>query len=226
MKKILTLLFLFVAVIANAAKYYKSKIEFIDGSTKEGYAELPSNSMFDGAIKFRISKKEKSIRYDFDTIEYILYYTDSGRKHIFERKNIKSIYGSKKKPREHNFKSKYWSLLRFSDPVIKCYQTGENYYIDGEGEITVTIKNNIGLASTSICFLRPDEEILTMITTGDIKGANVLGRESKFRKSAAHYFKDVPELVERIRDKEFKAENIEELLKTYVAYKNGQNSKE
>lgn len=219
MKKIITLLFLFVVVVAKAEKYYEAEIQFRNGELKNGYAELPSNSILEGAIKFRESEKGKIIRYDSDEIEYIAYSTDSGREYLFEYRNIKTIYGSKNNPREHTFKVKYWSLLTFADPVIKCYQTGENYHIDNEGEITLTLKSNIGMASTSISFLRPGEEVLTMITSSETEGANALGRESKFRKSAAHYFKDVPELAKRIIDKEFKTDDIPELLKTYVLYK-------
>ncbi|WP_159800186.1 hypothetical protein [Flavobacterium sp. MK4S-17] len=225
MKKIIILLFLFAAVIASANEYYSAKIKFLDGDVKEGYAELPSNQLLDNAIKFKESEKGKLIRYDFDIIQYIIYHTDSGKEYLFEWKNIKSIYGSKKNPKESNPTIKYWSLVAFANPAIKCYRTADVYYIDEEEEIQFIIKNNIGLASVSISFLRPNEEVPTMITSSNMESQNMLGRESKFRKSAAYYFKDIPELVKRIDNKELKAENIGELLKAYLVYMENQNSK-
>lgn len=219
MKNYFTLLALFFILTVNANEYYKATIYFTSGQQKEGFAELPSNKTLDNAIKLRETQDGKSGRYDFDTIDKIIYYTDSGNEYVFERMSVTMLYGSKKKPKEHTYKKKVWFLLVFADPAINHYYTGQSYYIDNEDRIiTKTSDSSSKGVEMILAFKRPDEENPTRITAF-LYGTVADGEEARFRRTAALYFRDEPELVERIKNKEFKADNVKALAKAYVQYK-------
>ncbi|MDR0659415.1 MAG: hypothetical protein LBG19_01150 [Prevotellaceae bacterium] len=58
--------------------------------------------------------------------------------------------------------------------------------------------------------MRPGESEATLLF---IEGG--VGMEAQFRKVAAEYFGDYPELVKKIEDKEYKREDIVEIIEDY-----------
>ena len=220
MKKTLTLLFIFISLVANASKYYKSKIRFINGDIKEGYAELPTNKMLDNAIRFKESERGKTTKFKNDEIDNILYYTDSGNKYFFELRKLTMLFGSKKNIKENTKNARYWFLAVASNPAVTYYYFSQTYYIDSDDKIVAKSVDSSGMWATIVlAFKRPNEENPTMIGSLNY-GAKVIGEEKRFRKFTAYYFKDEPNLVKRIENKEFKREDIEELIKAYANMKN------
>ncbi|KAF2519934.1 hypothetical protein E0W68_01525 [Flavobacterium salilacus subsp. salilacus] len=217
MKKALILLFLFMAFVANANEYYKAKIQLLSGDVKEGYAELPSNRILDGAIKFKESEKGKTTKFKNDDIDIILYTTEAG-KYLFERRNTRIAIKSFGKEREKTYKSKSWLLVRFYDPLITYYWIGQTYLIDEEGDMVARTVDTSGTwADISLFYRRPGEDAPTLMAS--FSSITIIGAEKKFRKWAMLYFGEDNEIGQRIENKEFKIENMLELAKAYVAYK-------
>ncbi|OIQ21829.1 MAG: hypothetical protein BM557_03275 [Flavobacterium sp. MedPE-SWcel] len=218
MKNIITLLLLFTALTVTAKDYYKAKILFLDKTIKEGYAELPSNKTFDNSIKFQETKKGKKTKYKFNKIDQIIYYTDSGNEYLFERRKRTMLYGSKENIKSRTPKKKHWFLVVFSNPIISYYYSGDTYSINNRDHLITKISDGGTWASVNLSLKRQNEENPTLIGAFNY-GAHVFGTERRFRKHTAHYFKDSPELVKRIQNKEFKIKDIVKLLEVYIQYK-------
>ena len=214
MKKIITLLFLFFAVIANAAKYYEAKIEFNNGDVKKGYAILPSN--YDRVIYFRETEKGKNERYNSNLIDKITYYTDSGNEVIFIRTNLRGIRKSKKGIKEKVKKKKQWHVMAFSSDYISMYYLGHGYDID-ENNNRIIKKANNDLSLILLSLKRPNEKPVTVITADS--GTRFVVSEKSYLNSLIAYFEDVPELVERIENNEFRGGYFKQILEAYTEYK-------
>lgn len=218
MKKNLFLFILLLCFTSYAAEKYKADVLFINGATANGYAELPSNKTTDGAINLSESKNGKSTRYKFEDIDKIVYHTDSGNKFLFVRSKIRQVWKTKRKTKERVRQFTQWHVLVSSTPYISMYYMGDKFYIDDNDNIVaVATQNSFRMGTIIVSFKRPEEELVTQIA---IQVSGTFGGQGKmFRQITAAYFSDVPELVQRIENKEFRVINYREVFEAYVQYK-------
>jgi len=209
-KALITLL-----TITCNAQYYQSKILFANGQSKEGYTELPTNSLFDSSIKFQADKNGKAEKIKNDEIEKIVYYTDNGKEYHIERTAIRQFIGK----RENTTKKKAWIHVRFSTPEIIFYDQAEKYIINKHGDfISSTIDYSGTWADIALLFKRPGEVVPTIL--GSLSnGAIIINKERTFRTTAILYFKGEESIIKRIESKEFKSEDMLELAKAYIEHK-------
>src|SRR5690606_32024399 len=101
---------------------------------------------------------------------------------------------------------------------IISYYLAQKYYIDDNGKmISKSVDRSGTWADIFLLVRRPDETCASML--GHIAyGAKIIGQEKRFRKSASIYFSDMPKLVKRINNNEFKSGEIEKLIEAFNDY--------
>lgn len=81
---------------------------------------------------------------------------------------------------------------------------------------TGRVKGFVDVSDTYFLCIRPGEEVASFISWTFNTQIN---KNSIFRKNARQYFKDHPELVEKIKNREYKYEDIIEVVQIYDAWK-------
>lgn len=212
MKNTILIIFLLFAFCVNA-QYYQSDMLMVDGSTKSGFTKLPSNKLFDGKIEFRTSKKGTIEKIDEDGVSRILITSDKGEQYLFERNTVVHLYRSFGKEIKQEKVNKHWMLLYHANASVQCYSLAQRYKINKKGGI-MSITGGNSLWSTVYFLLRkPTEEKAFIVSARGFTNGMV-------RKAMAIYFKDVPEFVERINNKEFKKANVSDVADVYDTYFN------
>lgn len=216
MKQTLTIL---IALIAfnTYGQYYKTKITFTNGEITEGYATLPTDALFENTnYKEALNTETKSIK--SDDIASITYHTNEGNEYVFERLQVRFLNKSFGKYYDKIRKGKRWMLIVFSDPLIKFYCWAPNFSMDSAGVITATSKGNrVAWGEIPLYLRRPDEPAAAQITT--LTSMDIISEQNHFRKIAAYYFQNEPQLVKRIEAKEFTNDNLIKLVEAYIAIK-------
>ena len=117
-------------------------------------------------------------------------------------------------------KKEYWSLVCYNSPAITAYHIADDYYINEEGILVSVLhaSNQGGAGPVHLLLKRPNEADATLVGLDFLGRKGAFGVQSSCRKLASRYFKENAELVERIKNKEFKAEEIVELAKAYSKY--------
>jgi hypothetical protein len=92
--------------------------------------------------------------------------------------------------------------------------------VDKNNNLISKVTDNSGTwASLLLLVKRPGDKCAAIL--GEISyGATVIGQQSRFRKLAGAYFEDQPKLAKRIKEKEFKSNQIAEVAQIYREMKN------
>lgn len=102
--------------------------------------------------------------------------------------------------------------------VLDTYSLAQSYYIDKNGKmISKSVDHTGNWADVFFLARRPDETCASMISHL-VSGAQIIGKEKRFRNVSSRYFSDQPELVKRIKNKEFKSDEVEKLIEAYNSY--------
>ena len=218
MRKITIVLFLLTMLPGYAQTLYKAKIMLANGEIKDGYANLPSNSLLSGSVTFKPEKKGKGTKIKKDDIQNAVYYADNGNEFYFECTIVKQLLG---KHELRPTKKKSWIVATYSNPDITVYSFGESYYIDKEGAMVTKSGASGTWAEIFVCLRRPGEEVPTSITAYNF-GAAVIGHDAKFRNASKKYFEGETKFIERIENKEWEHEQVREMAEAYAAYKKGE----
>ena len=207
MKKLLVAIFLLSLFFANA-QYYEAELLMINGSVKKGFAKLPSNKMMDKKIKFKRSKTGSVYKLKEDNISRIIFTSNKGIKFLFERTNVVDLHKSFGKEHTYKRKRKSWILLVHKNPSIKAFYMSNTYVIDKDG--VMISKNNHAAFNGVINFLvqKPLETEAYIVSSTGFPS-------SMTRKSMAIYFKDYPEFLKRINNKEFRGAEIEKIAEEF-----------
>ena len=216
MKKTLALFALLFTVAAHSQILYKAKLTMANGDIKEGYANIPSNSMLSGAITFKPEKKGKGSKIKNDDVKQAVFYSDNGNEYHFEHSNARNFLGKNELMQIKNG----WFLVTYGNPHITVYNYGASYYIDKEGSIVTKSFADGSWSEIFVGLKRDGEEVPTFITSLTY-GAMVGGQESRFRKAAKQYFTGEDKFIERIENKEWEHEQVKEMAEAYSAYMAG-----
>lgn len=193
------LLFSFVCLVsANAQKnFYKGTLRFADGSEKSGLIKMPSDAS-DKKIDFKKTEADSKESIESDKLTSFTV-TEGAVKVEF----VRTFYfdmGSKKK-------SKYagWFTILQTGPVT-LYSNNYDNFSSREIFNPSSSHNNIFLVK------RTAEEVPTTI---GLYFPSSVNHNQTFRKYAAEYFSDYAELAKRLSDKEFKLEDIGQVVDLY-----------
>lgn len=217
MRSLLTVIFVFSMITAQAKKYFPATIIMIDGKEQKGYASMPTNKLFGDAVRFKLNDGDKAQKLDEDRVHRIFFELEDGNKFLFEHSGWTYITKNKfeRQIEKCKGKKKRWLLATFINKDITSFKMATDYYVDKNNNLISKVTDNSGTwASLLLLVKRPKDKCAAVI--GEIPfGATVIGRESRFRKLASAFFQDQPKLVERIKNKEFKSEQIVEVVIAY-----------
>ncbi|WJS95096.1 hypothetical protein NYQ10_01280 [Flavobacterium johnsoniae] len=184
-----SLLFFFFALTANSQKQI-CKIYFDDGTVLSGTGKI----RMDNSIKLKLNENDKGTDYDPLIIDRIELETDG----------ISQVYKYKKEV--DGFHKWLKVLIEGKVSLYKYDMSGFNF-----GTIPGSGFSGMGMASTPVTYYyvaRGEDFEVSIITS--------LGNISKnFKKTASDYFKDCPVLVEKVNAKEFKKDDIFQVVKFY-----------
>ncbi|NND51862.1 MAG: hypothetical protein HKN54_05620 [Flavobacteriaceae bacterium] len=209
MKKLILILLL--SSFYTHAQYFEAKLLMVDGQIKEGLAKLPSNQLLDGNIEFKSSNKGELHKLSHENVSQILYTSKTGSQYLFENNNVLLLFKSFGKEYKKAKKNKHWMLLIHANSVLKEYSLAQRYKLDKKGRMTSITGGNSFWSSIYFLLKKPDEDEASIVSGIGLSNGMV-------RKAMAIYFKDNPEFVKRIENKEFKKSNVKDVADEYAKY--------
>ncbi|MEM7086940.1 MAG: hypothetical protein AAF489_12200 [Bacteroidota bacterium] len=209
MKKLLLILLL--SSFYTHAQYFQAKLLMADGEIKEGLAKLPSNQLLDGNIEFKSSNKGQLQKLSHESVSQILYTSKTGSQFLFENNKVVHLFKSFGKEHKKSKKNKHWMLLIHSNTVLKEYSLAQRYKLDKKGRMTSITGSNSFWYTIYFLLKKPNENEASIVSGKGFTNGMV-------RKAMAIYFKDNPEFVERIENKEFKKSNVKDVADAYAKY--------
>ena len=211
--KQLILLFLALVSLELNAQYYKAKIQMTDGSIKEGFCRLPSNKLLDNQVEFKISKKGNVEKINDTEISKILITSKNRNNFLFERLPVVHLYKQFGKEIKKEKSRSHWMVLYHTNDKINCYSLAQRYKIDKKG-VMISITGAHSIWEFVYFLLKRKEEEKAYIVSG------IGFTNGQVRKAMSIYFKDIPEFVERIKNKEFKKSSVNSVADEYAKYFN------
>ena len=199
---LLFLLFLSIIFTAHSQKQ-KCTIYFDDNTSITGLGKIKG----DNFIKFKLNDEAKSTDYDPMIIDRI----------VIENDGVSQVYKYKKQKDG----SPFW-LKVITEGKVSLYKneySGHNFgpTMSNNG-INGFSGMNMVSNSVTIYYIAHGEEFEVSVITS-------LGSLSKnFKKTASEYFKDCPVLVEKISNKEYKKDDIYDVVKFYNSKCNTENT--
>lgn len=189
--------------------------------TKEKFSEIRI-TMKDGQIK------SGKVKHPYDLNKKITLVLDSG-----EKENINAILIDEVELKSENsiglkFKSIYFKSA-FSDKISKkpklmmivMKELLTIYYDNGVSYSSLSMNGTISHASYSAYYAhREGEDAATLISVALSGNINA---NSVFKKAAAKYFEDYPELSKKITDKEYKYSDLITVCIEYINWKKAKN---
>lgn len=188
------LLSFFFALTANSQKQI-CRIHFDDGTVLSGIGKIRA----DNTIKLKLNDDDKGTDYDPLIIDHI----------ELERDGISQVYKYKKEV--DGFHKWLKVLIEGKVSLYKYDMSGFNFgSIPNSGFSGMNTGMGMGMATpVTYYYVAHGEDFEVSIITS-------LGNISKnFKKTASNFFKDCPVLVEKINAKEFKKDDIFQVVKFY-----------
>lgn len=196
MKYYFTLLALLFIGLLNAQKVV---VEMTNGTTQEGEMGLITTEMKVFKLK-PLGGKGKTQTLKKSEVNAITYYLPEGVVVVYER--VKAYKNAKNKKIAND---DVFLELAYKGKHIKLYHAYQNssYY------------RNVATDEYFFC-LRPGEEAAHIVSW--IFGGQA-NKNTIFRKVASDYFKDYPELSQKIKDREYKYKDIIQVVMDYDNWK-------
>jgi hypothetical protein len=196
MKKILFTLTLLICLSSFSQKQ-KATLYFKDGTKITGLAKITGSDR----IKFRKNRKASKIKYTYKELTKIeIYYTDEIK--MFEFKKIRE-----KKKREELLEVILKGKVTLYKDVKHYYNSGFSVGVGRYGGVNTTMMMNQG-SITSYYVSTEEENVVSHIRSNTFFNKN-------FKKVIAEYFKDCPSLVTKVENKEFRKNDIYEIVEYY-----------
>jgi len=212
---LLKLYFLFVLLLtANfvlGKVYLKGSITYLNGDIKTGYLlipEMPKQKIIKFKLSRNISKEEKIQSEDIKSVSVE---SEDGNSYVFER--IPTAKKPGKKPNRP-----CWLLVSTSG-YSTLYITASYYQTDKKGNVSVVIDTRISFDLGFKYFLRKgNQDIAYRFGTTHLSIVPSYSFNKELIKNSELFLSDYPELVERIKNKEFKHVDIKAIIQIYNDY--------
>jgi hypothetical protein len=198
MKIISSLVLSIVLFSAQAAKFIPAELRFADGKSLKGLAAFPDKPN-DRTILFKSKENAEPVSYSSESLKTLIYFFDDGTVEFDRIMIYPSLLNSKKSA------GPYWLEV-----IERGYTT--LYFALREG--STMVRSGVSSTTSADKFwycMRPNEEAAKVISW-------VIGKvnaNETFRREAQKYFKDYPELSEKIKDKTYKYDQIVETVRDY-----------
>lgn len=196
MKKITLLLLMFLATSSIQAKFFNGTINYADGTKKAGLLERPA--MRSGKIKFKVEESGQPQLVDSDLLTSVTITTDKGTEtFLYLHAAIEMRDGLKKESGK-----KWFTVMSLGNVNFLYYTTKVSV-----NDIAPGIEYHIHV---------PGKDYAVYFTTKVEGVSKMVGAKALYRDMVMHVFDDIcPELVEKFRSREYKADTMEELIKMY-----------
>lgn len=207
MKNILLVLLLFSTLQSlHAKRFIKAEIEYKNGSVKSGYVGFPIGG-YDKKISFRTKENSKTQKLESDKIFTITFANDGELVQLV--RSYGKVYKNKK---EKLSKNQFWGVLVGTCGEISLINEASSYKISKDGQFLLVYEDG----HYPFIFLKKQDEKYAAAISTNYKFATIgIGIKAFFRKNASKFFHDNPELVKKIKNKEF--EDIYELFAYYCS---------
>ena len=203
MKRMLFIL-LFIPALLTAQNYVQGTVEFKNGKKLECLLKFPSGPN-DKNIETRLSEKADKVSYPSDKLAKVIVNLDDGGSYEFSRERIRRLLSSKT--------TEVW-ILTVEKGYATLYVSTNKYRINKKGHLEmISIGGPHSAGEIFMLVKRPDEKVATIL--GSYSESITINENGAFRKLASDYFKDCPELVKRIKEKEFKILDSRVLVMEY-----------
>jgi hypothetical protein len=188
--------------LVNAQKFFKGQLTYKDNKIVVGLINMPATPS-DKKIKFKINESADPEKINSDLIRFITITSDNGKSCTLEHVELSKKEG--------------WAFcFLVLEGYANLYLTGDGISTDKHGNVTPTSSYVSGRSMPEYYYMikRKSEKYLTTLAITS-PSKTMLGKAKAFRKMAVEYFKDYPELVKRINDKEFTEEDVPQVVSIY-----------
>ncbi len=194
-KLLILIIFALVSTTVNAADYIPVKLIDTNGKERTGYAKRIKT----GPVKhvlFKTTKDAKKQKIPCDNLETIIYSYPNGDVEYDRMKAYKGAWYKKTSKKE------YWLEVVKRDYLTVYY--GEKKTPTYSGGMRMPMEERYWF------FHRKGEDGVTLVALTGVINAN-----SIFKKAASRYLKDYPELAAKIKNKEYKWKDLDEVAELY-----------
>jgi len=194
MKKLTLLLLLFT--LSMQAKFYKATVTYNDGTTKNGFTEIP---YYRSAVKFRASEKSDTEKIEGDLIKTVhVYFDDNSDQTYFY---LFPAQGGSKEPKKQ--KKKQWFASTYLGKVYFLY-------FDVDGNIATSMPGRNYFVHI------PGNDYALWFMVELAGNQHMVGKKKLFRKMIEANFTEIcPALVEKSKSEKFEITEMPELIKIY-----------
>jgi len=192
--------------------YQRGSITYLNGDVKTGYLLIPEAPK-QKTIKFKLSRNISQVdKIQSEDIKSISVESKDSNIYYFERVSVSRKPGTKPlKP--------YW-LLVCTSGYATLYTSSSYFESDDKGNVFVVASSSSGPPTFNYFLRKGNQDIAYYFgMTGNIIGLNIM-----LKKNADQYLSDYPELVERIKNKEFTHRDIKAIIQIYNDYMKDNNS--
>jgi hypothetical protein len=210
--------YFFIALIlissfAFGQVFQKATITYLNGEVKKGFVLIPRKPT-EKSIKYKLSRNiSTEERIKSEELKYIVIESDEGNKYVLERIPIAL------KPRSKPTKP-CWLLVK-----VAGYGTlyiGADYFVaDNMGNVDVVAVGGGHSGPATFNYYLKKGNLDVAYYMGMTSPGGMLGLNALLRKTAEMNLSDYPELVERIKNKEFTHNDIPAIIMIYNDYMKG-----
>jgi hypothetical protein len=198
---IIFLSLVFIINLAYSQHYYPGRIILIDGEKLEGLVNLPFYRM-NKCMFYKSNENAAERKIKTDSVKFVSMVSDEGK-----TSTLANVELSRKE------KGLVFLLI---EGYTTLYFTGDGINVDKHGNIVPTASAVAGRSLPEFYYMaqrKAERYPVTLAITSPAK--TVFGQARAFRKLAAEYFKDWPELVKRIKNEEFTEKDVERVVTIY-----------
>ncbi|WP_336129350.1 hypothetical protein [Mesoflavibacter sp. CH_XMU1422-2] len=220
MKKILFILIILIFPLQLSAQYgwTNAEIYLKNGTVLKGEANLTMMSkdinLKKEKVKFRTNKNGKKSKYIPEEVDYIIFTIKSQ-----EKENGKKITKTKKAKYIPIYLNNKQTKLGFAELIIdgKMQLVGRTVSVQRGGGIMFPSDPNVPNSKPiySPFYIFNHNEIMFLKEGEKPEVFNQTSLTKSFKKRASKYFKDCPILQNKIKNKDFKKEDLEAIVNYY-----------
>ncbi len=203
---IFTPLFFFSQNI-NTNPYWEGQILLTNGTVKKGLVKVPNSKSVTG-VSIKSSESGSAERIPEKEIQAVMVTSDTGKSYLFERMPIVTTL------KGNASLGNSFLMATNKNDYVTFYILSSAYKVNKKtGTISTVAKGNAYNAPAFYYFIRKKgkEKANLFYATNMIGGLN---------KSAKVHFTEIPDLIKRVKNREFKQKNIDDLIAAYISKTN------
>lgn len=202
----------FAGIIGN--KFQKGEIHFEDGTVKKGFVQVPKTDI-SMSIMFKESLESQEEKIKTITISSFTVYADNGEPTVFE-----CVFADlSKNPNKQRVTKYKLSLMVFEKGYATLYMKGSKYKTLKDGTVEIVSYALQSEGGTPLFYYYLKKQDMDFAVQFDITHTQsrsiVIDFNKDLKKNVAVYFKEYPDLVERVQNGKFSHKSVPELVQEY-----------